>query len=141
MLCNVPARSRPVIQLLANTELPNGFELLSSVFRCGMEPALSRESRVALLAGGPFGLGWSERPEGVPAWNGLVDGVILVDLFIEDCELLNALRAGNRDGTVPALVRRGKELGVLSPDTWLASKSGKLSLPGDSGMVSRRGVE
>lgn len=53
--------------------------------------------------------------------------------------------AGNREGTVPARVRRTEfdaesEPG-LPPIGWPASKSGKLSLPGDSGMVSRSGVE
>lgn len=52
---------------------------------------------------------------------------------------------GKREGTVPALVRRF-ELEVVDIDgapevACPASKSGKLSLLGDSGIVSRRGVE
>lgn len=53
--------------------------------------------------------------------------------------------AGKRDGTVPARVRRveddAERLLGLPAMACPASKSGKLSLPGDSGMVSRRGVE
>lgn len=53
--------------------------------------------------------------------------------------------AGKREGTVPARVRRiedDAEVGFgLPPVAWPASKSGKLSLLGDSGIVSRRGVE
>lgn len=53
--------------------------------------------------------------------------------------------AGKRDGTVPARERR-TELDAdnepgLPADRFPASKPGKLSLPGDSGMVSRSGVE
>lgn len=53
--------------------------------------------------------------------------------------------AGNLEGTVPARVRRTefdaeREPGLL-PVSWPASKSGKLSLLGDSGMVSLSGVE
>jgi len=53
--------------------------------------------------------------------------------------------AGNRDGTVPALVRRvelADDAGPLAPAlAWVESKSGKLSDPGDSGIVSLSGVE
>lgn len=67
------------------------------------------------------------------------------DLGSKDvCEPLRELTGGNRDGTVPARVRR-VELGAeRDPEPAVAcpaSKSGKLSLPGDSGMVSRSGVE
>lgn len=60
-------------------------------------------------------------------------------------EPLSELIGGKREGTVPARVRRvefaaGMVLAAPAP-AWPASKSGKLSLPGDSGMVSRRGVE
>lgn len=53
--------------------------------------------------------------------------------------------AGKREGTVPARVRRTEFDAESEPglpaDAWPASKSGKLSLPGDSGIVSRSGVE
>ena len=59
--------------------------------------------------------------------------------------MLKELGAGKREGTVPARARR-VELGAseFDPEPALAcedSKSGKLSLPGDSGIVSRSGVE
>lgn len=52
----------------------------------------------------------------------------------------NELTGGKRDGTVPARARR-VEFGVDPAVACPASKSGKLSLPGDSGIVSRNGVE
>ena len=63
----------------------------------------------------------------------------------EDCEPFKELTGGNREGTVPARVLR-MELGAEAalpepPVAWAESKSGKLSLPGDSGIVSRSGVE
>lgn len=54
------------------------------------------------------------------------------------------LTGGKREGTVPALVRLVEAAGVAEEAPALAcpeSKSGKLSLPGDSGIVSRKGVE
>lgn len=53
---------------------------------------------------------------------------------------------GRREGTVPARPRRVELAapwleGARPVCAVLASKSGKLSLPGDSGMISRRGVE
>ena len=72
----------------------------------------------------------------------------LLDFESEACwELFEELTGGKRDGTVPALVRRAVLAAgdvVVLPAlafAWPASKSGKLSLPGDSGMVSRKGVE
>lgn len=63
----------------------------------------------------------------------------------EVCEVFRELTGGKREGTVPARVRLAEPVaGVLDAAAvlaWPASKSGKLSLPGDSGMVSRRGVE
>ena len=58
----------------------------------------------------------------------------------------NELTGGKREGTVPARVRRVELAAgcvlVLAPASGCpASKSGKLSLPGDSGIVSRSGVE
>lgn len=71
--------------------------------------------------------------------------MIRFDLGSNDaCEPLRELTGGKRDGTVPARVRRvelGAELEVEPALAWPASKSGKLSLPGDSGIVSRSGVE
>ena len=45
------------------------------------------------------------------------------------------------DGKVPARPRRGGSLVVILPSAGESSKSGKLSLLGDSGIGSRRGVE
>ena len=67
----------------------------------------------------------------------------------DGCELLKPLEVpmgGNREGTVPARPRRVEFAapwldGARPVCAVLASKSGKLSLPGDSGMISRRGVE
>lgn len=83
---------------------------------------------------------------GVVAPYGLDDGVGRPDFDWRDvCELLSELTPGKREGTVPARVRRGElvvEVDAAAPAVaWPASKSGKLSLPGDSGMVSRNGVE
>lgn len=60
------------------------------------------------------------------------------------CEPFRELTGGKREGTVPALVRLVEAAGVAEEAPALAcpeSKSGKLSLPGDSGIVSRKGVE
>ena len=77
-----------------------------------------------------------------------MDGVGLFDFEVEEgWELFRELTGGKRDGTVPARVRRvvfvAGDVVVLTVLAFagLASKSGKLSLPGDSGMVSRKGVE
>jgi len=85
---------------------------------------------------------------GVLGWYGLLDDEGRLDLGrSEVCELFSELTAGNRDGTVPARARLVEfaagmvELGVGAAPACAASKSGKLSLPGDSGIVSRRGVE
>lgn len=57
------------------------------------------------------------------------------------------LTGGKREGTVPARVRLVEFAAPCEVDgatpvcAVLASKSGKLSLPGDSGIVSRNGVE
>jgi hypothetical protein len=48
MLCKVLALSLPAIQLLANTEEPNGVPPMI-LPRCGMDPALSLESNAWLL--------------------------------------------------------------------------------------------
>jgi hypothetical protein len=143
MLCKVPARSRPASQLLANKELPNGLVAPNRLLRCGMEPALNLDSKAALLADAPAEA-WS-REGGVFAPYGLAEGVARLDFGSKDAvELLKEVTGGNRDGTVPARVRR-VELGfVVDAEpvvTCPESKSGKLSLPGDSGIVSRSGVE
>ena len=72
-----------------------------------------------------------------------MEGVARLELDLE--RLFRELMGGRREGTVPARVRRvelGAEETVLEPAVACAkSKSGKLSLPGDSGIVSRSGVE
>lgn len=145
MLCRVFVRSLPANQLLANREDPNGLGPPRPLLRCGIDPALSRESRAAWLeADAPIDVAWS-RSGGVPAWYGLDEGVTRPDLgSSEDCEPLREVVAGNREGTVPARARRAELAAEFVPDPEVAcveSKSGKLSLPGDSGMVSRNGVE
>lgn len=145
MLCKVLARSLPANQLLANKELPKGL-VFKRLARCGIEPALKRDSNAALLAGGPREPGVESPKDGEPpAVYGEAEGVCCPDFgSSEDCEPLRDDMPGNRDGTVPARVLRrdeDEELFGLPPVAWPASKSGKLSLPGDSGIVSRSGVE
>ena len=87
--------------------------------------------------------------EAVEAWpglNGLVDGVGRAVLGMREDEGMGksppvAVEAENLDGRVPARARR---VDVCAADAgsgmdWL--KSGKLSPLGDSGIVSRSGVE
>lgn len=137
------ARSLPASQLLAKRDDPNGLDPPNKLLRCGIDPALNLESNAALLEDDAPADACSA---GVLDWNGLVDGVARLDLERkEDCEPFRELTGGNREGTVPALFRR-REPGAeeVRPDpavAWPASKSGKLSLPGDSGIVSRSGVE
>ena len=65
----------------------------------------------------------------------------------DDASAFNELIGGKREGTVPArvllveLAAPCEVEGAAPVCAVTASKSGKLSLPGDSGMVSRRGVE
>ena len=145
MLCSVLALSLPAIQLLAKSDDPNGLVPPKNV-RCGIDPALSRDNRAALLDACALALACSSLG-GVPAPYGLFDAEGLPDLGRSDgCEvLISPLTGGNREGTVPALVRLAElSVGAVAAApavAWPASKSGKLSLPGDSGMVSRSGVE
>lgn len=84
--------------------------------------------------------------EGGPDWYRPGEGVARFDLGIAEVGVVpTELMAGKREGTVPARERRTEfdadnEPG-LPVDRLPTSKSGKLSLPGDSGMVSRSGVE
>lgn len=115
--------------------------------RWGIDPARRRESNAdfaaALLA---FAEEKAVESVGVPGLGlkGLVDGVGRDDLGRS--ELTDMSPAGvdageNRDGSVPARARRVEVwvADAVSGIAWL--KSGKLSPLGDSGMVSRRGVE
>lgn len=144
------ALSRPASQLLANSELPKGLPPKIGV-RCGSEPALKRDRSAALLVGGPRILApadaWGSLCIVEPLPYGDGEGVAWPDLVIpgDVCDPLEIDMAGKREGTVPARVRRiedDAEAGFgLPPVAWPASKSGKLSLLGDSGIVSRSGVE
>lgn len=114
--------------------------------RCGIEPARRRESKADLAAAlvepraakPEFSVGVPE-----PGLKGLVEGVGRDDLGRSDeadSKPGGGAEGENREGSVPARARR--------PDVWGAAasgiaplKSGKLSLLGDSGMVSRSGVE
>jgi hypothetical protein len=79
-----------------------------------------------------------------PGLKGLVDGVGREDLGARveaDIKPPGAEEGEKRDGRVPARARRADvwPADAVSGMAWL--KSGKLSPLGDSGMVSRRGVE
>ncbi len=136
------ARSLPASQLLAKSEDPNGL-VFKKFALCGIEPALKRDSRAAFEAAAPAEACASLA--GVFAPYGLVDGVMRFGFGSNEvCEPLRELTGGKRDGTVPARVRRiepGAELEREPAVACPTSKSGKLSLPGDSGIVSRSGVE
>ena len=71
---------------------------------------------------------------------GLVEGVGLAEDFEEDgC---GAPAGGNCEGTVPARLLRELRLRVGAFASFEdVPRSGKVSSPGDSGMVSRRGVD
>lgn len=112
-----------------------------------MEPALMRESMAddlvvvePLEPNPPISVGVCE-----PGLNGLVDGV-----GREVCGRREAVgfrpfstpAAENLEGRVPALVLRVDAVCCAACSMPVAAlKSGKLSPLGDSGMVSRRGVE
>jgi hypothetical protein len=110
-----------------------------------MDPALSRESRADLAAALALR---AEKPVvsvGVPGpgLNGLVEGVGREVLGRSEDPIRpgGAAEGEKRDGRVPARARR-VDVWVADVDSgtaWL--KSGKLSPLGDSGIVSRRGVE
>ena len=77
-----------------------------------------------------------------PGLNGLVDGVgrdVLGRSDEADSKPGGGPEGENREGSVPARARRPEVWGVASGMAPL--KSGKLSPLGDSGMVSRSGVE
>src|SRR5256885_8514549 len=141
MLVSVDARSRPELQLEANSELPNGLEVPRKFARCGIDPARSLDRRAALLAlfGGPL----FDISAGVePVLKGLVDGVGRDVLERSDCcctlTPLIVPTGENLDGTVPARVRRDGLARLISEG---GTRSGNPSWEGDSGMVSRNGVE
>ena len=140
MLVSVDARSRPELQLEVNREFPNALEVPTKFDRCGIEPALSLDNRAALLElfGGPL-LGASTGVE--EGLKGLVEGVGREVLERSDCWTLTPLivpTGENLDGTVPARVRRDGLVRFVSEG---AVRSGNPSWEGDSGIVSRNGVE
>jgi hypothetical protein len=112
-----------------------------------MEPARRRESRADLAAA--FTAPGVAKPVfsvGVPGpgLKGLVEGVGREDLGrseAADSKPGGAAEGEKRDGSVPARARRVDVCvaAAASGIAWL--KSGKLSPLGDSGIVSRRGVE
>ena len=149
MLCSVDARSRPLPQPVEKTEAPKRFEGSMYDVRCGMEPALRRESR-AEVSRGVRTVGLFEVlfvPEsfisvGVKTEDlkGLVAGVGLELLGWDSAGLdkPDAPPAGNLEGTVPARALRVGLSRLFSPG---GMKSGKPSWLGDSGIVSLRGVD
>jgi len=113
--------------------------------RWGMEPARRRERR-ADLAAALVGPGTKPlRSVGVPGpdLKGLVEGVGReVWGRSEEAESRpgGAAAGEKREGRVPARARR-VDVGAAEAVSDMALKSGKLSPLGDSGMVSRNGVE
>ena len=119
--------------------MPNGVVEPRKLLRCGIEPARRRESNAA------FALELDRdrlRPLSVAVvdagLNGLVDGIGRADLVKKlCCESSTCGAAGeNLEGTVPARARLGE---LISGGG--GTRSGNPSWSGDSGMVSRRGVE
>lgn len=146
MLWSVLALSRPVLHDEENRPDPKGLVFETKLERWGIEPALSRESR-ADFAFAELALPKEVPSVGVavPGLNGLVEGVGR-EVFGRSegwDPIPGSEPAGeNLDGKVPALA-------LLVADAWLleasalvgALKSGKVSLFGDSGIVSLSGVE
>ena len=144
------ARSRPLPQPVENTELPNGLE--DSIFdaRWGIEPALRRESNaevsrgvrtVGLLALLFVSISFFSADAKADDLKGLVAGVGLELLVWESAGLDKPEApppAGNLEGTVPARARR---VGLSKLFSAGGAKSGNPSWLGDSGMVSRSGVD
>lgn len=146
------ARSRVGFQAEENTDGPNGDDVDDAderrLGRCGIEPARKRLSNedlpvvdVLLLD-----LPRPDRTE-LPGRNGLVEGVGLDGVFVEGVGWLDGApeappKEGNWEGTVPARLLRELDslLGTLVSFADVP-RSGKVSSPGDSGIVSLRGVE
>lgn len=143
MLARVFPRSRAE----AHPEEKNGFPKAFVVMmfaRCGIEPArsLDKSADVEGEDMGCFGsplLSWEMVASGR---KGLVDGVGRDVLGINDggaCRVVTGSPGENLDGSVPALPRL--------TGSWVAlpsvggAKSGNPSWLGDSGIVSRRGVD
>lgn len=80
--------------------------------RCGSEPALSRDRSAALLAGGPRELApadaWVSSCIVEPLPYEDDEGDAWLDFVTpgDDCDPFGVDMAGNREGTVPARVRR-----------------------------------
>lgn len=112
MLVNVLVRSRLLAQLVENRDGPNGFEADGNrLDRCGIEPALNRDSKADLAAaevpgaspGGSAGVF-------TPGLNGLVEGVGREVLGGRDVWALSPLLTPpgeNFEGNVPARVLLG----------------------------------
>lgn len=140
---SVVARSRPVDQFVENKDGPKGLDDPSRLGRCGMEPALRRESIVGLLAAfAVAGLGAVSIPVTPGGRKGLVDGVgrEVLDIYDGCCIFtpLTAPTGEKREGTVPA---RALRAGLFRVPSDGGTRSGKPSWLGDSGIFSRRGVE
>lgn len=138
------ARSLFAIQFVENIDGPKGDDPLSMLGLCGMDPARMRESNAdfAVMDAPLFDRPIPNEIEELVGLKGLVDGVGRVD----DLEDPGAAEpdailpiGGNADeGAVPARLLRKLEA-RCGPSVSLLM-SGKVSSPGDSGMVSRRGV-
>lgn len=138
ILVSVVGRSLPELQFDAKTEVPNGVTGDTKLDRCGIDPARSLANNVFALLGGPC-LAGSAGEGG--ALNGLVDGVGREVLEKSDWPTLTPLTVPtgeNLEGTVPALTRRD---GLVRFTSDGGTRSGNPSWEGDSGMVSRNGVE
>lgn len=141
MLCNVEALSRPLDQLVVNSEEPKGLGFSIKFARCGNDPALKRDNSV------DFG-NWEElKPAETSSLTrradlkGLGDGVGLVLLDGKETGLLVpdvSAPGENLDGTVPARPRRDEPCALFSDG---GTKSGNPSWLGDSGIASLKGVE
>jgi hypothetical protein len=140
ILVSVDARSLLELQFEVNNEFPNGLEDPTRLDRCGIDPARSLDSKAALLElfGGPL---FDNSVDSEVGLKGLVDGVGRDVLDRSDCCTMTPLivpTGENLDGTVPARVRREGLVMFISEG---GTRSGKPSCEGDSGMVSRNGVE
>lgn len=107
---SVDALERGVDQPLEKYEGPNGLALGRRLARCGIDPALRRESRDDFCAGvrpAPMAAADAEEDKGIVSV-GVVAGDAWDDLDTAGPgapRLLSGVAPGKRDGTVPALRR------------------------------------
>lgn len=141
MLARVEFLSRLGPQFVEKSMFPNGFEEAGKLDLCGMEPARNRDKRAALVELVASSLEGASAAKVVGGLKGLVDGVGREVLESRDCDPVAPLTeptGENFEGTVPALALLE---GLLKPASVVATRSGKPSWVGDSGIFSHRGVE